>query len=358
MNDSTQEVATPLILLAEDHAELRGDIRDELHEAGYAVIEAVDGEEAVAQIHAVAPDLILCDINMPGRNGYEVLREIRDTRPDLADMPFVFLTALSDTRDIIDGKRLGADDYLVKPIDFDLMLATLEARLRQVRRMRHKASREIDELRQAMTDLRQEASSQAFSAATRALDLVAPGMVLLGPDGQLLYANRAARQLASDTEGLEVTHGLSIASGADSQALRRTLRATLTASAAGREAVNCLRLARPGKQRALLVLACSLGNAGGLAREPAAVILLADPDKRARVPQTVLASLFGLTPTEARIALALAEGLRSDEIAEQMSVSTTTIAFHLRNLFQKTDTHRQAELIALVLSGSMSVALD
>lgn len=107
------------------------------------------------------------------------------------------------------------------------------------------------------------------------------------------------------------------------------------------------------------MLACSLSRAASQpTEEPVAVVMLADPEKRAQVPQQVLASLFGLTPTEARLALALAEGLRSEEIAERMSTSPTTVAFHLRNLFQKTDTHRQAERIALVLSGSMAVSLE
>lgn len=118
-----------LILCAEDQDSLRTDICDELREAGYGVLEATDGDETLRQIQAAVPDLILCDINMPGRNGYEVLAEIRRLRPDLADTPFVFLSALSDPGEVVEGKRLGADDYLVKPIDFDLLLATIEARL-------------------------------------------------------------------------------------------------------------------------------------------------------------------------------------------------------------------------------------
>ncbi|MBA2779939.1 response regulator [Billgrantia kenyensis] len=359
MTDIASNAMPALILCAEDHHELRRDICEELREAGYAVVEAADGEECLEQIRAVSPDLILCDINMPSRNGYEILQEIRSKRPDLADTPIVFLTALCEPSDIVDGKRSGADDYLVKPVDFDLMLATIDARLRQVERMRLKARTEISELRQAMTDLRQEASSQAFIAATRALDLVAPGIILLNREGQMLFANRTARQLASETEGLELERPRPAGAAITSPALRKAIRETLGHSQAGGDSVNCLRLARSRQQRDLLVLACSLAQeSASLTQEPAAVILLSDPERRPQVPCQVLASLFGLTPTEARIALALAEGLRSEEIAERMSVSPTTVAFHLRNLFQKTDTHRQAELIALVLSGSMSVTLD
>lgn len=95
------EASTPAarILCAEDEALLRRDICDELTEAGYVAIEAAHGDEAMEQIDAVCPDLILCDINMPGKNGYELLAEVREQGPHLAETPFVFLTALSDPRE-------------------------------------------------------------------------------------------------------------------------------------------------------------------------------------------------------------------------------------------------------------------
>lgn len=357
----TRHDTRPLVLCAEDHEALRLDICDELREAGYAVIEAADGDEILDQIEnlAMTPDLILCDINMPGRNGYQVLERLRNHHPDLADTPFVFLTALSQPRDIIDGKRLGADDYLAKPIDYDLLLATVEARLRQVRRIREQNNRNLDTLRAAMTELRQEASRQAFESTLRALDLVSPGMVLVDEKGHALFANRQARQLICEANGLKLEKTLTAFGGDRARELRGTLKAALDASRAGEERVTCLRLYRPGERRDLLVLACSLErHAESPEGEPAVVVLLSDPEQRASLPQEILANLFGLTPTEARIALALAEGLRSEEIAARMEIAPTTVAFHLRNLFQKTDTHRQAELIALVLAGAMSLSLD
>ena len=347
-----------LVLCAEDQESLRMDICDELREAGYGVIEAADGDETLRQLNTVAPDLILCDINMPGCNGYEVLDEIRRSRPDLADTPFVFLTALSDPREVVDGKRLGADDYLVKPIDFDLLLATVDARLRQVRRIRAKTTREVEELRLAMAGLQREASSRAFEGMTRALDLVAPGILLLDQQGRVIFANRAARTLSREENGLQLGESLTATRPLQAQHLRHTIRSVLDTTADQHEEVACLRLSRPGERRDLLVMACRLDTQPGDDRLPAAVVLLSDPEQRARVPQQVVARLFGLTPSEARIALALAEGLRTEEIATQVGITTTTVAFHLRNLFQKTDTHRQAELIALILAGSMTVSLE
>ena len=79
---------------------------------------------------------------MPGINGYELLKSVQSRGSSCIDIPFVFLSALGDPREIVEGKRLGADDYLVKPIDYDLLLATVHALLRQVARIR--SARPVD----------------------------------------------------------------------------------------------------------------------------------------------------------------------------------------------------------------------
>ena len=202
----------PIILCVEDEAQLRRDICDELVEAGYRVVEAGDGKQALEKLAQTRPDLILCDISMPILSGYDLLMEMQHNWPDTADIPFVFLSALADPKHVVDGKRLGADDYLVKPIDYDLLLATVEARLRQVGRIRS------------------------------------------------------------------------------------------------------VRPAEPN---------------------------IAD--------FAVLAETFGLTPTEMRLAEALTQGKKLSHIAADFDVSRSTIAFHMSNIFQKTGTGRQAELVALLL---------
>lgn len=203
-----------VILCIEDEAQLRRDIRDELIEAGYQVVEAGNGTEALAILESLRPDLVLCDISMPGLDGYGVLEALRRKKQQHAEIPFVFLSALADPRHIVDGKRLGADDYLVKPIDYDLLLATIEARLRQIGRIR----------------------------SARRPHLPQP---------------------ACDAE--------------------------------------------------------------------------------------TLAQSYGLTPAEMRVAQGLTQGKKLSQIAADVSVSRATVAFHMRNIFQKTGTGRQAELVALLL---------
>lgn len=201
-----------IILCVEDEESLRRDIADELAEAGYAVVEARNGEEALDLLRTIRPDLILCDISMPGLNGYDILNAVQAKGSAQADIPFVFLSALGDPREIVEGKRLGADDYLVKPIDYDLLLVTVHARLRQINRLR-----------------------SSRSAASADID-----------DG-------------------------------------------------------------------------------------------------------AFPSAFALTEAEIRVARALTQGRSLRLIAADFGISRTTVAFHMRNIFQKTGTARQAELVALLL---------
>ena len=144
-------MATILILCVEDEADIRGDIVEELRDAGYATVEAVNGREGMEAIAQHKPDLVLCDITMPEMNGYEMLTALRDNHPELADLPFVFLSALADRKDIIAGRHLGADDYMTKPVDFEMLLAMVESRLRQVARMQTRKQRHLVKLYRVLT---------------------------------------------------------------------------------------------------------------------------------------------------------------------------------------------------------------
>lgn len=127
------------ILCIEDETALREDIVEELTDAGYETFEAANGSIGYDAILEHQPDLVLCDVNMPDMDGHELLTRLRETNAEFDDVPFVFLSALAERKDIIAGKKLGADDYLTKPVDFEMLLVTVESRLRQITRInRHK----------------------------------------------------------------------------------------------------------------------------------------------------------------------------------------------------------------------------
>ncbi|MGI9383948.1 MAG: response regulator transcription factor [Methyloligellaceae bacterium] len=124
------------ILCIEDEADLREDIAGELEDEGYDVLQAGDGNEGLKLILQHKPDLVLCDISMPDKDGYQLLKEIREKYTIFADMPFIFVSALSEKDDVIAGLKLGADNYITKPIDLDLLTVKVWASLRQIERIR------------------------------------------------------------------------------------------------------------------------------------------------------------------------------------------------------------------------------
>jgi len=122
------------ILCIEDDRETAALVAEDLTERGFQVAVAHGGEEGFAAILRARPDLVLCDVNMPGMSGFEVLERLTELGPRFRDMPFVFLTALGDRANELHGRRLGADDYVTKPIDFDVLAAILANRLARVAR--------------------------------------------------------------------------------------------------------------------------------------------------------------------------------------------------------------------------------
>jgi DNA-binding response OmpR family regulator len=126
--------AAKKILCIEDDPETAVLIAEDLQERGYAVTCALDGEMGFAAIQKTHPDLVLCDVSMRGLNGFEVLERLTTLAPRCDSVPFVFLTALADRESELRGRRLGADDYVTKPIDFEVLATIIEARLNRVAR--------------------------------------------------------------------------------------------------------------------------------------------------------------------------------------------------------------------------------
>jgi len=122
------------ILCIEDDRDTASLICEELVDRGFEVRVAYNGREGLAAILKEPPDLVLSDVGMPGMSGFELLRTLTSMEPRFESMPFVFLTALSDHDNEIKGWQLGADDYLTKPVDYDVLAALITARLARVAR--------------------------------------------------------------------------------------------------------------------------------------------------------------------------------------------------------------------------------
>lgn len=134
MSETVRSEAAKKILCIEDDRETAALIAEELVDRGYDVTIAHDGREGLAAILRIMPDLVLSDISMPVMSGFELLERLIALAPRFSNMPFVFLTALTDRDNELKGRHLGADDYVTKPIDFDLLAAIITARLAGIAR--------------------------------------------------------------------------------------------------------------------------------------------------------------------------------------------------------------------------------
>jgi len=122
------------ILCIEDDVETALLIAEEFDERGYDVLLAHDGQAGFSAVLKGQPDIVLCDVSMPVMNGFDVLDRLTALTPRFAAMPFVFLTALGDRDNQLRGRRLGADDYVLKPIDFEILDSIIRGRLARVAR--------------------------------------------------------------------------------------------------------------------------------------------------------------------------------------------------------------------------------
>ncbi|WP_462428162.1 response regulator transcription factor [Fusobacterium varium] len=116
------------VLVVEDEKYMNRIISKKLKVEGYSVDSCYDGEEALSYIKSTSYDIIIMDIMMPQKNGYEVLKEIRH---EGNSVPILFLTAKDALEDRVKGLDLGADDYLVKPFHFEELMARIRVMIRR-----------------------------------------------------------------------------------------------------------------------------------------------------------------------------------------------------------------------------------
>jgi len=130
------------ILVVEDEPSLIFTLRDTLESEGYQVIVSEDGEQAVELVKEHKPDLMILDIMLPGKSGYDICKEVRTLK---YSFPIIMLTAKDQEIDKVKGLNLGADDYITKPFGVKELLARIQARLR--RASSYSSSSDVDILK-------------------------------------------------------------------------------------------------------------------------------------------------------------------------------------------------------------------
>jgi diguanylate cyclase (GGDEF)-like protein len=153
----------PRVLVVDDVADNRDILTRRLVRRGFEVVEAVGGHDALAKIAADTYDIVLLDIMMPDLSGNEVLQQVR-ADPAYANMPIIMVTAKSQSEDVVSSLSLGANDYITKPVDFEVALARINAQLER-KRMADAALQETRRLEQRSLVLDEKLDATALQLA-------------------------------------------------------------------------------------------------------------------------------------------------------------------------------------------------
>jgi CheY-like chemotaxis protein len=150
---SLEALEDPVILVVDDiptNIQLLANILDT---QGYQVCEANNGTQALELVEEVAPDLILLDIEMPGMDGYEVCHRLK-AQPNTCEIPIIFLTARTNSDDIVKGFKAGAVDYVLKPFNTEELLARVHTHV-SLKRSRDREHKLIEALRESLAHVKE-----------------------------------------------------------------------------------------------------------------------------------------------------------------------------------------------------------
>lgn len=174
------------VLVIEDDGLVRGGLVNTLRRHGFEVLDASQGAAGLDLAFSHRPDLVLSDINLPAKNGFDVLKELR-SRPETADIPVILMTGEPQRADIRSSMNLGADDYLQKPFGAEQLLSTVTARLER----QNGIQRAFDARNQA----ERISAAGKIRLQTTALEAAANGIVITGRNGRILWVNQAFTRL-------------------------------------------------------------------------------------------------------------------------------------------------------------------
>jgi sigma-B regulation protein RsbU (phosphoserine phosphatase) len=197
--------SAPIILVVDDNAENRDVLSKRLHRHGYQVMLAADGPSALQLIAEMKCDLVLLDVMMPGMNGLEVLQKIRETQLP-TKLPVIMATARGQSEDVVEALKLGANDYVIKPLDFVVLLARVQTQL-----MLKKSVEEVLALQLRLSEKNQELEAangrltvtndricRDLRAAARVQEAFLPNSYRRTPSLDFAWVFEPCEQLAGD----------------------------------------------------------------------------------------------------------------------------------------------------------------
>ncbi|MEM5584520.1 DNA-binding response regulator [Roseibium sp. AS2] len=283
------------VLVVDDSPETLGFVTEALRKTGITVLVAINGEAALKVCDKVTPDTILMDAVMPGLDGFDTCRRIKDN-PALRHIPVIFMTGLSETEHIVRALESGGVDFLTKPIDVDELKARIRVHLKNAR---------------------------SVQSAHVALDAAGRHLVAVSGDGAVLWSTPQIQNLLARTG----------AADASLFRLGRSLGEWLDASDTAQDRRKSFML---GLSEDLAVQLHPLGRVG-----PDENLFRVTAEDEAGQKQA-LQERFELTQREAEVLIWIAKGKSNKDIGEILGLSPRTVNKHLEQIFVKLGVENRA----------------
>jgi DNA-binding CsgD family transcriptional regulator len=210
----------------------------------------------------------------------------------------------------------------------------------------------VPHLQQALrTQVHIEDFAQDASDIARAVDSVRHGIAVVGAGSVVIHLNSAAERILKCGDGLCIRSGSVEATSASANAeLRRSIVGALLEHEGSPRGGNSFLCRRPSGKRPYVIHVMPFSPATENMSGARALVVLVDPEQQPEPPTRLLRRVYGLTNAEADVALRVLRGDGLKPICEELSLSMATVKTHLQHIFDKTDTHRQAELVRLLLT--------
>lgn len=288
-------LAGDIALIVDDVPDNLSLLSDALSEAGYTVLVATDGLSAIERLRRVVPDIILLDAVMPGIDGFETCRRIKQM-DDVRHVPVMFMTGLTETEHVVKGFESGGLDYVTKPIEPAEVLARVATHIRNAR---------------------------LLAQATHAIDAVSHAAVALRGDGMPLWRTQQAGDWLAQFFPDDAQDGLTLPS-----TVRDWLQPALTSGEAG----AALAVEREGATLHLT-----------LSRRRHELLLLLEVKQ-----STASLERYQLTPRETEVLNWVAKGKTNRDIGDILGMSPRTVNKHLEHIFVKLGVETRAAAAALV----------
>lgn len=300
---------TNIVLIVDDMPDNLSYLHDALDEAGYAVLVATDGASAIARAAQLLPDVILLDALMPGMDGFEVVRRLKEL-PQTNAIPVIFMTGLTETEHVVAAYAAGGVDYVTKPIRPQEVLARVAAHMRSARQTGH-ARNALD----------------AFGHAA---------LVVRASDGRLVWATPLARRLMEGYLPATESH-------ADPRCAAPTLLAWLRKEIA---------FSQQGKEPAPMILPmqeCRLIiTLHQQTEEDEWLLVLRESSDAARIES--LGAAFKLTAKEAEVLYWVVKGKTNRDIGDILGCSAATAKKHLEHIYSKLGVETRTAAAGMAIS--------